>query len=59
MHANSPTLHGQRKTGYSRDQIGGAQGFVSKSQLAGTLFNAVHAILKKETFFEEDGMEPD
>jgi len=32
---------------------------VSKSQLAGTLFNAVHAILKKETFFEEDGMEPD
>jgi DNA-binding NarL/FixJ family response regulator len=32
----------------------GAQGFVSKSQLAATLLNAVDAILKKKTFFEEE-----
>lgn len=31
----------------------GAQGFVSKSQLTTTLLNAVDAILKKDTFFEE------
>jgi two-component system, NarL family, response regulator NreC len=32
----------------------GAQGFVSKSQLAATLLNAVDAILKKQIFFEEE-----
>jgi DNA-binding NarL/FixJ family response regulator len=30
----------------------GARGFVSKSQLAATLLNAVDAVLKKQTFFE-------
>jgi hypothetical protein len=56
MHANSPTLRG--KLAIQETKLGGTQGFVSKSQLAGTLFNAVDAILKKETFFEEDGIKP-
>jgi DNA-binding NarL/FixJ family response regulator len=32
----------------------GAQGFVSKSELAGTLLNAVDVIARKQTFFEGD-----
>ena len=36
----------------------GAQGFVSKSHLAETLLHAVDAIVRKQTFFEGDGLTP-